>query len=238
MNYLIIDDEPLAHRVIERYTEKLPYLTKIGNAYDAFEGFEILNSVLVELIFLDINMPKLKGLEFLRTLAKPPTVIITSAYREYALEGFELNVCDYLLKPFSFERFLTAVNKAIALEKKEQPTSLSEINMIASPVPSKKIFIKGDRKYHQIALADICYLESYGSYVKIYLKDQMILTHETTTHFEKLLPKSTFLRVHKSYIIAIPKIETVEGNRLKIKDKLIPIGNFYKKEVQLLIKRR
>jgi len=238
MNYLIIDDEPLAHRVIEKFAQALPSLQKMGNAYDAFEGFELLNTSKVALIFLDINMPKLKGLDFLRTLSNPPIVIITSAYREYALEGFELNVCDYLLKPFSFERFLTAVNKALALQKVDNTPIESTKSVGLNSLSLEKIFIKGDRKYHQIALSDICYLESYGSYVKIYLADQMILTHETTSHFEKLLPKSTFLRVHKSYIIAIPKIETVEGNRLKIRDKLIPIGNFYKKEVQQLIKGR
>ncbi len=236
MNYLIIDDEPLAHRVIEKFAQELSGLQKIGNAYDAFEGFELLNIAKVELIFLDINMPKLKGLDFLRTLANPPIVIITSAYREYALEGFELNVCYYLLKPFSFERFLTGVNKALSLQKVENTTVESSKPIANNSPTDEKIFIKGDRKYHQIALADIYYLESYGSYVKIYLADQMILTHETTTHFEKILPKSSFLRVHKSYIVAIPKIETVEGNRLKIKEKLIPIGNFYKKEVQQLIK--
>ena len=109
-------------------------------------------------------------------------------------------------------------------------------SIAANGLTTEKIFIKGDRKYHQIALADICYLESYGSYVKIYLANQMILTHETTSHFEKILPKSTFLRVHKSYIVSIPKIETIAGNQVKIKEKLIPIGNFYKKEVQQLIK--
>lgn len=236
MNYLIIDDEPLAHRVIEKYTLKLPSLNKVGNAYDAFEGFELLNSTTVDLIFLDINMPKLKGLAFLRTLANPPIVIITSAYREYALEGFELNVCDYLLKPFSFERFLTAVNKAIIVDKKEHLELLTPTTPIPSTEFSQKIFIKGDRKYHQIALSDILYLESYGSYVKIFLNDSMILTHETTSHFENILPKTIFMRVHKSYIVAIQKIEIIEGNRLKIKDKQIPIGNFYKKDVKDLIK--
>ena len=236
MNYLIIDDEPLAHRVIENYTQKLPYLTKIGNAYDAFEGFEILNAEPVELIFLDINMPKLKGLDFLRTLANPPIVIITSAYREYALEGFELNVCDYLLKPFSFERFLAAVNKVLYQEKKDFSKPPTQDFVAAPPESAKKIFIKGDKKYHQVALSDILYLESYGSYVKIFLKDSMILTHETTSHFEKRLPKSIFMRVHKSYIVAIQKIETIEGNRIQIEDKQIPIGNFYKKTVKDLIK--
>lgn len=236
MNYVIIDDEPLAHRVIEKFATQLVWLQKVGNAYDAFDGFELLNTKIVDLIFLDINMPKLKGLDFLRTLANPPIVIITSAYREFALEGFELNVCDYLLKPFSLERFLTSVNKALSLRKIENPSPVINSSITAEATLKDKIFIKGDRKYHQIALADICYLESYGSYVKIYLADQMILTHETTSHFEKVLPRSTFLRIHKSYIIAIPKIEIVEGNRVKIQDKMIPIGNFYKKQVQQLIK--
>lgn len=236
MNYLIIDDEPLAHRVVEKYAAELSWLHKTGNAYDAFDGFEQLNSTEVDLIFLDINMPKLKGLDFLRTLANPPTIIITSAYREYALEGYELNVCDYLLKPFSFERFLTAVNKAAALKNSETALIKKEVIIEKSPSNIEKIFIKGDKKYHQIALAEVLYLESYGSYVKIFLEDQMILTHETTTHFENILPKSTFLRIHKSYIVAIQKIETVEGNRLKIGEKVLPIGNFYKKAVKELIK--
>lgn len=236
MNYLIIDDEPLAHKVIEKYTASLSWLTKVGNAYDAFEGFEQLNLQAVDLLFLDIHMPKLKGLDFLRTLANPPTVIITSAYREYAVEGFELNVCDYLLKPFSLERFLAAVNKAATIKNiaNAQPTTAQTI---AEKTPSQieQIFIKGDKKYHQITLKDIQYLESYGSYVKVFLADQMILTHETTSHFEKILPKSAFLRIHKSYIVAVPKIEIIEGNRLKIGDKRLPIGNFYKKTVKALI---
>ncbi|MEM1122398.1 MAG: LytTR family DNA-binding domain-containing protein [Bacteroidota bacterium] len=236
MNYLIIDDEPLAHKVIEKYTISLNWLTKVGNAYDAFKGFEQLNSQIVDLLFLDIHMPKLKGLDFLRTLANPPLVIITSAYREYALEGFELNVCDYLLKPFSLERFLVAVNKAASLKNLDNAQSA-----VAPPIlekaPSKieQIFIKGDKKYHQVALKDIQYLESYGSYVKVFLADQMILTHETTSHFEQILPKSAFLRIHKSYIVSISKIEIIEGNRLKIGEKRLPIGNFYKKAVKALI---
>lgn len=209
---------------------------KTGNAYDAFEGFEQLNTSEVDLIFLDINMPKLKGLDFLRTLANPPTIIITSAYREYALEGYELNVCDYLLKPFSFERFLTAVNKAAAIKNMEPIAVKKEVIAEQNPSNIEKIFIKGDKKYHQVALADILYLESYGSYVKIYLASQMILTHETTSHFENILPKSSFLRIHKSYIVSIQKIDTVEGNRLKIGEKSLPIGNFYKKAVKALIK--
>lgn len=236
MNYLIIDDEPLAHRVIEKYTTELTWLQKVGNAYDAFEGFEQLNTSAVDLIFLDINMPKLKGLDFLRTLAHPPIVIITSAYREYALEGFELNVCDYLLKPFSFERFLAAINKAAGLKNVETTAVESGIDKKTKVTNIEKIFVKGDKKYHQIALAEILYLESYGSYVKIHLLNQMILTHETTSHFENILPKSAFLRIHKSYIVAIQKIETVAGNRLKIGDKSLPIGNFYKKAVKALIK--
>ena len=130
----------------------------------------------------------------------------------------------------------TAVNKASSLQQVDNKNISTPIFPLTNTLNKANIFIKGDRKYHQIALADICYLESYGSYVKIYLADQMILTHETTTHFEKILPKSAFLRVHKSYIVAIPKIETIEGNQIKIKDKMIPIGNFYKKEVQRLIK--
>ena len=128
------------------------------------------------------------------------------------------------------------MNKAAALKSKESSVVTKEVIVEQATSNIEKIFVKGDKKYHQIALSDILYLESYGSYVKIYLADQMILTHETTTHFENILPKSSFLRIHKSYIVSIQKIETVEGNRLKIGEKILPIGNFYKKAVKVLIK--
>jgi len=193
------------------------------------------------LIFLDINMPKLKGLDFLRTLKNPPLVIVTTAYQEYAMEGYELNVIDYLLKPFSFERFLKAVQKVQdqkkLLDLSEKGSSKPQIiQATAQEANMESIFIKGDKKIHQIQLNDILYLESLGSYVKIHLENEMITTLDRLTNFEKSLPENQFLRVHKSFIIAIKKIQTIEGNRLKISQTTIPIGNVYKHNLTKIIK--
>jgi len=247
MRCLVIDDEPLAHKIIKNYCDNLSFLEIVKKCHSAFEAINYLNENQVDLIFLDINMPKLKGLEFLRTLRNPPLIIITTAYQEYAMEGYELNILDYLLKPFSFERFLKAVNKAVdqnkLLHASIKPTNNNNnnntqelINTSTDNIEQESIFIKGDKKIHQIQLNTILYLESIGSYVKIHLENETIITLDRLTNFENTLPKNLFLRIHRSYIIAIKKINTIEGNRIKINEALIPIGSVYKHNLDNFIK--
>ena len=234
---LIIDDEPLAHRVILEYAKDVPFIEITGQCYLATEALSVLNTQQIDLIFLDIQMPKLKGLDFLRTLNKQPIVIITSAYQEYALESFELDVCDYLLKPFRFGRFLKAVNKAYEFHELKQATAPPSPTL-GEPAREEpgQIFIKVDKRFVQVNLAEIFYLESYGNYVKIWLKDEYLLTPRTLSAFEKELPESDFFRIHKSYIIHRPYIDYVEGNTLYMKnEKALPIGKSYRQQVKQMI---
>lgn len=224
IKYMIVDDEPLAHELIEEFCGMLPHLKLGKNCYSAMEAMEFLNnSGSVDLMFLDLNMPKLKGFEFLRTLSNPPKVIVTTAYKEFALEGYELNVVDYLLKPFSFERLVQAVNKALATNIATPPTLGSQKQDHKS-----RLFIKGDKKYHQVFSHEIQFIEAYGNYSKIYLMDQLIISHEKISHFETILSENDFMRVHKSFIVALDKIKTIEGNRINIGKHEVPIGQTYK----------
>ena len=242
MRCLIVDDEPLAHKIISNYCDNLSFLEIVKKCHSAFEAINYLNENEVDLIFLDINMPKLKGLDFLRTLSKPPLVIITTAYQEYAIEGYELNIMDYLLKPFSFERFLKAVNKAVDQKKlledaiKSSKKTLNNPNTSIDSEEQKSLFIKGNKKIHHVQLNTILYLESVGSYVKIHLEKETITTLDRLTNFENSLPKNLFLRVHRSYIIAVNKINVIEGNRIKINGTEIPIGSVYKHNLNNFIK--
>lgn len=226
-SYCIIDDEPIAHRIIEGYCEALPYLQKIGNCYNAFEAMELFSHTPADLIFLDINMPKLSGFDLLKTMVHPPKVIVTSAYQEFALEGYELNISDYLLKPFSFERFVKAVNKTVGPRVPAKQ---------AAPVSheSKGLFIKGDKKIHQVHPDDILFIEAYGNYCKIHLTEEMILSHEKISSLEGMLPMDAFIRVHKSFIVSIQRIRTIEGNRIRIGEQMVPIGQTYKHQLKRL----
>lgn len=231
MKYLIVDDEPIAHRIIEGYCQELPYLEKAGNAYTAFEASTLLTKQTVDLIFLDINMPKLTGFDWLKTLPHPPAVIVTTAYQEYALEGFNLNVADYLLKPFSFARFLQAINK-VSPPKQATTTLPTE-----GDTGTKNLFIKGDKKFHQIFLGDILYVEAYGNYTKIHLREEMVLSHEKISDLETTLPGQTFLRVHKSFIVAIDKIKHIQGNVLHLQEQhQVPVGQTYRSRITALLK--
>ena len=241
MNCLIVDDEPLAHRIIKNYCDNLSFLEIVKECHSAFEAINYLNENQVDLIFLDINMPKLKGLDFLRTLSNPPLIIITSAYQEYAMEGYELNILDYLLKPFSFERFLIAVNKAVAQKKlldTSEKTTISQVTPVSlsNDESQESIFVKGDKKMHQVQFDAILYLESIGSYVKIHLKNETIVSLDRLTNFEDKLPKNLFLRIHRSYIISVKKIKTIEGNRIRIGEVDIPIGSVYKHNLTEFLK--
>tara|TARA_R110001632_G_scaffold65_10_gene278 strand:- start:3459 stop:4163 length:705 start_codon:yes stop_codon:yes gene_type:complete len=230
MKYIIIDDEPLAHEVIEEFCSMLPHLQLEKNCYNAMEAMQFLNENTVDFMFLDINMPKLRGLDFLKTLTNPPKTIITTAYKEHAIEGFELNVVDYILKPFSFDRLVKAVNKV----SETQTTKTIIKEMSSSTDNSTRFFVKGDKKHHQIDLNDLLYIEAYGNYTKLFLKDEMIVSHEKISHYEGLLNASNFLRVHKSFIVAINKIKFIEGNRILINEHKIPIGQTYKSSINKL----
>jgi DNA-binding LytR/AlgR family response regulator len=231
---LVIDDEPLAQRVVERYAEDLPFLEIVHKCDHAMEALELLKTNEIDLIFLDINMPKLTGIEFLRTLKHQPLVIITTAYAEYAIQGYELNVLDYLMKPFSFERFVKAVQKAQeVLRSREVPGDET------GPHESSEgsfIFIKSSKKTFRVNFTDILYIEALGDYVKIYTTDKMIVSYQSMKNLEKLLPSKNFPRVHKSYIISMARVEMIEGNHVKIKDRRIPIGTNYKAEFEKRIK--
>ena len=229
LKYIIIDDEPLAHEIIEEFCSMLPHVELEKNCYNAMEAMQFLNENTVDFMFLDINMPKLRGLDFLKTLSKPPKTIITTAYKEHALEGFELNVVDYILKPFSFDRLVKAVNKVS--DTQTTKTIIKEVSNIAG---STRFFVKGDKKHHQIDLNDLLYIEAYGNYTKLFLKDEKIVSHEKISHYEAILTEGNFLRVHKSFIVAIDKIKFIEGNRILINEHKIPIGQTYKSNINNL----
>jgi len=234
---MIIDDEPIAHRIIQEYCNVLPHLKLVNQSYNAFEAMQFLASNSVDLMFLDINMPKLTGFDFLKTLVIKPQVIVTTAYQEYALEGFELNVCDYLLKPYSLERFLKAVNQATLQLSLSQPKDLTPL-VSNEPLESvnQTIFIKSEKMHHQLALVDIIYIEACGNYCFVFHQQGKIITLSKISQFEKDLPQHLFLRVHKSFIIAKKKISSISSSQLNIGETTIPIGLTYKSKVDALIK--
>lgn len=223
MRYLIIDDEHIAHKIIMEYCEMLPHMKLQKNCYSALEALEYLNSHQVDLIFLDINMPKLKGFEFLKTLSAPPKVIVTTAYSEFAIEGYELNVSDYLLKPFSFERFLKAVNKVMGSNTKSKNTSSEE-----KDTATKRIFLRQNKSYIQVEVATILFIEAAGNYTKVVAEDETITIREKISDILESLPSDNFIQVHKSFAVAIKYINRIDGNRIHIQDHTIPIGKLYK----------
>jgi len=232
---LIVDDEPLAHDIILRYMEDIPFLENCGQCYRATEVPDFLNRQIIDLIFLDVRMPKLSGLDFLRTLQQRPLVIITSAYEEHALESFDLDVCDYLLKPFRFDRFLKAANRALSdYTLRQQATGT-----VPPPVtntPPERIYIKSDKKQLLLNPEDIYYLESLGNYVKVWDDQRFLLTPRTLSSFESQLPADTFIRIHKSYILNKKFVRYIEGNIISLKNgKQLPLGKHYKHVVQQLL---
>jgi DNA-binding LytR/AlgR family response regulator len=229
---LIIDDEPLARNVISEYAKKIPSSMIVGECEDAICAHEFLQRKTTDLIFLDINMPKLSGIEFLKTIKNPPLVIFTTAYSEYALDSYELNAIDYLKKPFSFERFCKAYFKAEELLMLKQNANKPE----TSHNKEEFIFIKSDKKSFKVNISDISYIEGLGDYIKLYVGDKKLVTNLSMKKIEALLPSHLFYRIHKSYIISLQKIESIEGNMVKINNTKLPVGNSYRQEFMLLIK--
>ena len=230
---MIVDDEPLARRVLQKYIASLPSLELVKECSSALEAAAFLHQHTVDLMFLDIKMPELTGLDFLKTLTNPPGVIITTAYSEYALEGYEYSVIDYLLKPISFERFLKAVNKVI--DRKDTAKSKSRFPEVPADRSDDFIFLKSDKVRHKVFFSEIRYIEGCGNYIKVYTDDKMLIVPERMTTIETVLPGELFLRVHKSYIVSLKRIQQVMENKLKIGDKMIPIGNVYKMKVNRII---
>ena len=231
---LIVDDEPLAQRVVERYIENLPFLVIAGKCNTALEAIEFLRNNEIDLIFLDINMPKLSGIDFLKTQRNAPLVIITTAYTEYAIQGYELDVVDYLMKPFAFERFYKAIQKAEELLKSREIFHHDQKE--GEKQEDNFLFIKSSKKTFKVNLDQILYIEALGDYVKIHTTDKMIVSYQSLKNIETLLPAKQFPRIHKSFIIALSRIDMIEGNHVKIKDRLIPIGTNYKAEFEKLIR--
>jgi DNA-binding LytR/AlgR family response regulator len=224
---LIVDDEPLAQNVIEQYAKKLPQLKIVDKCNDAICAHQALQNNHIDLIFLDINMPKLSGISFLKNLKNPPLVIFTTAYSEYALEGFELNALDYLKKPFSFDRFCKACFKA------EELLRLKQADQNPEKMQEDKqdfFFVKSNKKTYKVKFSEICYVEGLGDYVQLHLTDQKIVANLSMKKMMEILPEKDFYRIHKSFIISLQKLELVEGNSVKINNKRLPIGNSYRQQ--------
>ncbi len=230
IKYLIIDDEHIAHDIIKGYCDLLPGMQLMKNCYDALEAFEYLNKNEVDLIFLDLNMPVLKGFEFLKTLQNPPKVIVTTAYSEFALEGYEYNIADYLLKPFGFERFLKAIGKTFG-NSISQKTAAVENNS-----GSNRLFVQSNKKHIQLETNAILYIEATGNYIKIVTTGETITVREKLSELVKLLPKNEFVQVHKSFVVAPKHIQSIEGNMIMLASYKIPIGKIYKLNVTQLLK--
>jgi DNA-binding LytR/AlgR family response regulator len=231
---LIIDDEPLAQRVLERYIQDVSSLELVQKCNNALDAIDILKEQNIDLIFLDINMPKLTGLEFLRSLKNPPLVIITTAYAEFAIQGYDLDVVDYLMKPFGMERFTKAIQKAHDLFKPREHFIPEKIQ--GESREDHYIFVKSSKKTYRINFNDILYIEALGDYVKIYTTDRMIISYHSMKNLETLLSPKQFPRIHKSFIVSLSKIELIEGNQVKIRDRHIPIGTNFKAEFEKLIR--
>ena len=238
MNCLAIDDEPLALNVIKEYCERIDFLCLVDTCTSAVEALKYLNTQKIDLLFLDIQMPHISGLEFIKTLSFPPILIFTTAYSQHALEGYELNVLDYLVKPIPFDRFLQAINKAYDLynlRQKDRTTPLIQADNLTQS-NTEYLMIKVEYSTKKINLKDIEYIEGLKDYVKIYIEHKPVLTKSTMKNIESKLPSNQFLRVHKSYIVSLAHINTIENNRIIIGNKYIPIGNQYKQSFNDIVK--
>ncbi|MES2374764.1 MAG: response regulator transcription factor [Bacteroidota bacterium] len=221
---IIVEDEPLAAKVLVDYISQVPFLVLQGTFKDAILATDFLRDHQTDLIFLDIHLPKLKGMAFLKTLSHPPAVIITTAYHQYAVEGFELNVTDYLLKPFGFERFLTAVTKVrMAQDVKSEPGEIKD-----------SIFLNVQKKKVKILFADIVYIESQREYIRIVTTKQEYISKMSTHEIEDLLPATLFKRIHRSFIISVSKVESYTAEIVEVGGASIPIGRGYRDVIENL----
>lgn len=225
-NCLIVDDEALARQLIQTHINNIPELTVIKQCSSAIEARKYLESNTIDLMFLDIQMPNLSGIDFLKTIQNPPKVILTTAYSEFALEGYELNIVDYLLKPITFERFYKAVLKTIEILKLENNNSHNKAEL-----DSQDILIKSKHQLIKIHISDILYIESMHKYVKIFTSDNKYTTLFALSAIEKELPQNIFYRCHRSFIINLNRVKLIDGNRVVLNDYQVPIGKNNKAEL-------
>ena len=244
---LAVDDESPALLILADYISQLPFLTLVGTTTNPIEALTLVQQGQVDLVFLDIQMPRLTGLQFLKLAGNRCKVVLTTAYPEYALEGYENDVVDYLLKPIAFERFFKAAQKALALLP-----GPAELASVAAPVPVAAVvavgtapaaghmFVKGEskNKFLRVNHADILYIEGLSNYVSIQLPGQRVVTYQTLRELAETLPQPPFLRVHKSFIVSLDKIRMVDGNTIYIQDKEIPVGDTYREMLYRLIREQ
>ena len=221
--YMVVDDEPIARDILLQYGGHLSFLALAGSCGSALEARQVLQDRKVDILFLDINMPVLDGLSFLRTMKNPPQVIFTTAYREFAVDAFDLAACDYLLKPFSFERFVVAVDKAIALLRGDQPAAVQP-----PPAMPGEVFIRADGKIFKLDPAELLFIEANGNYTRFVLPHQVILPAMTFQAASALLSPQLFLRVHRSFMVNRSWIDRIEGNRVFVGGREIPIGSNFR----------
>ncbi|MCI4670016.1 MAG: LytTR family DNA-binding domain-containing protein [Bacteroidia bacterium] len=230
---LIVDDEPLALDVLEAYIERLDDLELVARLDNAVEAFNFLQKEEVDLLFLDIQMPKLTGIDLLKNISDPPQVIFTTAYRDYALQGYELNVVDYLLKPISFDRFLKAVNKVIQNQGKSDDTEPEPSGPKQEPLNYQDayIYLKSDKKMVKVPLAEILYIESLKDYIRVFTAEKNVTAYQRISYMEEKLPSDKFARIHRSFIINLDQIDAYNTSIVEVAGKEIPIGRNYRQEV-------
>jgi two-component system, LytTR family, response regulator len=229
---IAVDDEPLALDIIETYLGQIKGATLVARFTDPVETFTYLQSNSVELLFLDLNMPVLNGMELLKNLSQRPAIIVTTAYRDFAVESFELDVVDYLVKPISFPRFLKAVNKVIVQHTKPEPATDAQKKNDA-----ENLWLKVDKKMICLAPRDIYYIQSLKDYVRVVTADQKFIIYHTLQALLDKLPEGEFLRIHKSYVVQIAKIKSVEGNKVQVRSEALPAGRNYRKNLQEVYKQ-
>lgn len=226
---LIIDDEPLARDLIRYHIEKLDNFEIVAECGDAMKALQELHNQKIDLMFMDIEMPQITGIEFLKILKNPPKVIITTAYRDYAIDGFELDVVDYLLKPVTFERFLKSVNKYYQMCQDENIVAASVLETMPPDEPF--IYVKENKRVIKVQLNEILYIEGLSEYVQIYTDKKKIITKTTMSSLEEKLPDASFMRIHKSFIVSLSRIEAFTSSTIEVPGKELPIGRSYKNSV-------
>jgi len=219
LNCIIVDDEPLSQDVLEDFIKACPDLKLIALCNDALEAGEVVKKERVDLLFLDVNMPKLSGIGFIKSLKEPPLFILVTAYPEYAIEGFEIDAVDYLLKPVSFERFRAAVNRTV-----ERYSARDELDL------TEHIMVRANKKNYRINFNEILYLEAQGDYVRFVTNNKSLMVHGTLKEFISEIPENKFVRIHKSYVISLSKVEYTEGNQVKVGESKLPVSLSYKDE--------